>query len=82
MNYDEALDYIHGTYKFGSSWVLKHQDLLARLGNPQKQYRVIHGGNQRQGSVTSMITNILHEAGYKVGCSYHPIWKTLPRESR
>ena len=37
------LDYIHGTYKFGSKLGLENiKDLLARLGNPQKQYRVIH----------------------------------------
>ena len=36
MNYDEALDYIHGTYKFGSKLGLENiKDLLARLGNPQ-----------------------------------------------
>ena len=74
MNYDEALDYIHGTYKFGSKLGLENiKDLLARLGNPQKQYRVIHvAGTNGKGSVTSMITNILHEAGYKVGMFISP----------
>ena len=74
MNYNEALDYIHGTYKFGSKLGLENiKDLLARLGNPQKQYRVIHvAGTNGKGSVTSMITNILHEAGYKVGMFISP----------
>ncbi|NLJ66155.1 MAG: bifunctional folylpolyglutamate synthase/dihydrofolate synthase [Clostridiales bacterium] len=74
MNYNEALDYIHGTYKFGSKLGLENiKDLLARLGNPQKQYKIIHvGGTNGKGSVTSMITNILHEAGYKVGMYISP----------
>ena len=36
MNYDEALDYIHGTYKFGSKLGLENiKDLLARLEIPK-----------------------------------------------
>ena len=73
-NYNEALDYIHGTYIFGSKLGLENiKDLLARLGNPQKQYKIINvGGTNGKGSVTSMITNILHEAGYKVGMYISP----------
>jgi dihydrofolate synthase/folylpolyglutamate synthase len=37
MDYKEALQYIHGTYKFGSKLGLENiQDLLSRLGSPHK----------------------------------------------
>ncbi|HZJ57560.1 MAG TPA: folylpolyglutamate synthase/dihydrofolate synthase family protein [Clostridia bacterium] len=74
MNYDEALQYIHGTYKFGSKLGLENiKDLLGRLGDPQRQFKIIHvAGTNGKGSVTSMITNILHETGYKVGMFISP----------
>lgn len=74
MNYDEALDFIHGTYKFGSKLGLKNiTELLLRLGNPQEKYKCIHvAGTNGKGSTSSMISTILHEAGYKVGMFISP----------
>ena len=75
MDYNQAIEYIHGTYKFGSKLGLENiKDLLGRLGNPHKKFKYVHiAGTNGKGSVTSMISNILYEAGYKVGMFISPI---------
>lgn len=74
MDYNQALEYIYSAYKFGSKLGLENiTDLLNRLGNPQNRYKYIHvAGTNGKGSVTSMISHILHEAGYKVGMFTSP----------
>ncbi|HZJ83056.1 MAG TPA: folylpolyglutamate synthase/dihydrofolate synthase family protein [Clostridia bacterium] len=74
MDYNQALDYIHGTYKFGSKLGLKNiKELLKRLGNPEKEFKYIHiAGTNGKGSVTSMLSHILYEAGYRVGMFVSP----------
>lgn len=74
MNYQEALEYIHGTVKFGSKLGLKNiTELLKRLGDPHKTFPSVHvAGTNGKGSVTSMTTNMLHKAGYKVGMFISP----------
>ena len=74
MDYNQALEYIHGTYKFGSKLGLENiKDLLNRLGNPHKEFKYIHvAGTNGKGSVTSMIAHILREAVYKVGMFISP----------
>lgn len=74
MDYKEALQYIHGTYKFGSKLGLENiQDLLSRLGSPHKQFPAIHvGGTNGKGSVVSMIASILSQGGYRVGMFISP----------
>ncbi len=74
MNYEQALDYIHSTYKFGSKLGLDNiRDLLRRLGDPHRQFKVLHvGGTNGKGSVTSMLTHVLFEEGYKVGMFISP----------
>ncbi|NLI60255.1 MAG: bifunctional folylpolyglutamate synthase/dihydrofolate synthase [Clostridiales bacterium] len=74
MDYNQAIEYIHGTYKFGSKLGLENiKDLLGRLGNPHKKFKYVHiAGTNGKGSVTSMISNILYEAGYKVGMFISP----------
>ena len=74
MDYKEALNYIHGTLKFGSKLGLENISvLLSRLGNPHKSFRVVHvAGTNGKGSVTAMITNMLHAGGYKVGMFISP----------
>ena len=45
MNYEQALDYIHGTYKFGSKLGLENiTGLLHRLGDPHRKFKSIHVG--------------------------------------
>jgi dihydrofolate synthase/folylpolyglutamate synthase len=74
MNYKEALNYIHSTYKFGSKLGLENiKGLLRLLGNPHECFPVIHvGGTNGKGSVTSMLTHVLQEAGYRVGMFISP----------
>lgn len=74
MNYQEALEYIHGTVKFGSKLGLQNiTELLKRLDNPHKTFPSVHvAGTNGKGSVTSMTANILHKAGYKVGMFISP----------
>ncbi|MBI5393223.1 bifunctional folylpolyglutamate synthase/dihydrofolate synthase [Candidatus Woesearchaeota archaeon] len=49
------------------------KELLAKLGNPEKNKNYIHiSGTNGKGSVTSMCAAILQEAGYKVGMHTSP----------
>lgn len=74
MNYEEAMEYIHGTYKFGSKLGLDNiKTLLQKLGNPEKNLKVIHvAGTNGKGSVCSMLQSVLTAAGYKTGLYTSP----------
>jgi dihydrofolate synthase/folylpolyglutamate synthase len=74
MNYDEAVEYIETTAKFGSNYGLdRTQKMLELLGNPQKKIKTIHvAGTNGKGSIVAMINRILMEAGFKVGMYTSP----------
>lgn len=74
MNCDEAIKYIHSLEKFGIQPGLeKISALCSALGNPQKKLKVIHvAGTNGKGSTSTMISNMLIEAGYKVGLYISP----------
>lgn len=74
MNYNEALNYIHGTYKFGSKLGLDNiRYLLYLLDNPHKDLKMIHiAGTNGKGSTSSFINSILIEEGYNVGLFTSP----------
>ncbi|MGH4124901.1 MAG: bifunctional folylpolyglutamate synthase/dihydrofolate synthase [Clostridium sp.] len=74
MNYDEAMNYIKNTAKFGTKLGLERTEkILELLGNPHKKLKCIHiAGTNGKGSTTAMVTNILVEAGYKVGSYISP----------
>lgn len=74
MNYDEAMEYIHGTLKFGSKLGLKSiTKLLDFMENPQKKLRFVHvAGTNGKGSTTAFISSILINAGYKTGIFTSP----------
>ncbi|WP_129600061.1 bifunctional folylpolyglutamate synthase/dihydrofolate synthase [Anaerophilus nitritogenes] len=74
MNYQEALEYIHGTYKFGSKLGLENITyLLSLMENPQKDLKIIHvAGTNGKGSTCNFIHSILKEAGFKVGLYTSP----------
>lgn len=74
MDYASALDYIHGTYKFGSKLGLDNITcLLAKLGDPQDKLKIIHvAGTNGKGSTVSFISKILESAGYRVGIFTSP----------
>lgn len=69
MNYDDALNYIHGTYGKGSKAGVENiRKLLEILGNPHKGMQYVHvAGTNGKGSTVSFIGRILMEAGYRTG---------------
>jgi dihydrofolate synthase/folylpolyglutamate synthase len=74
MNYEEAIDFIHSTYKFGSKLGLDNITRLTELlGNPQDSYKIIHiAGTNGKGSTSNMIHDVLVSAGYKTGLFISP----------
>lgn len=74
MNYNEALEYIHSTEWLGSKPGLERtRELLAKLGNPERELRFVHvAGTNGKGSTCSMTANVLLKAGYKVGLYTSP----------
>lgn len=84
MNYNEALDYIHGTKKFGSKLGLDNiRHLLNLLDNPQKDLKIIHiAGTNGKGSTASFITSILKEGNLRVGLFTSPYLETFTERIR
>lgn len=74
MNYEEALNFIHSTLKFGSKPGLERIDGLCRLlGNPQDKLKFVHiAGTNGKGSTSAMTASILTESGLKVGLYTSP----------
>lgn len=74
MNYQEAIEFIHSTYKFGSKLGLTNITKLTELlGNPQDSYKIIHiAGTNGKGSTSNMIHDVLMAAGYKAGLFISP----------
>lgn len=72
--YAESMQYLANLTTFGMNFGLgRIQELLKRLGNPERALRVVHvGGTNGKGSTTVMIARILQEAGYKVGVFTSP----------
>ncbi|WP_133016404.1 bifunctional folylpolyglutamate synthase/dihydrofolate synthase [Clostridium cuniculi] len=68
------MKYITEVGNFGSNYGLERtHKLLEYLGNPEKDLKLIHiAGTNGKGSTTSMITEILMGAGYKVGMYTSP----------
>ena len=74
MTAEEALTYIHSVCWKGSIPGLgRTQELLARMGNPEKKLRFIHvAGTNGKGSTAAMLASILQQAGYKTGLYTSP----------
>lgn len=74
MNYEETIAYIHSAYWTGTKTGLKRtQELLALLGNPEKQMKFVHvAGTNGKGSFCAMLSSILASAGYKTGLYTSP----------
>ncbi len=74
MNYEQALNYIHGTYKFGSKLGLNNiKRLLDLMGNPHQKLKYVHvAGTNGKGSTSSFISSILAESGYRTGLYISP----------
>ena len=69
MTYEEALQYIHGRYQYRIKLGLdRMRYLLEKLGDPHRQYPVVHvAGTNGKGSTVMMLSAVLQKAGYKVG---------------
>ena len=74
MNYIEAVNYIHSLLKFGIRPGLNGMDaLLHFLGDPHKELKCVHvAGTNGKGSTSTAISNVLTDAGYKVGLYTSP----------
>ena len=74
MNVNEAIAYIHSVFWKGSTPGLhRTQELLAKMGNPEKKLKFVHiAGTNGKGSTASMTASILRQAGYKVGLYTSP----------
>ncbi len=74
MNIQQALDYIHGTQRFGSKPGLEIIGMLMeKLGNPQDDLKFVHvAGTNGKGSVCAYIASVLQAQGYKTGLYISP----------
>ncbi|MBE5819023.1 MAG: bifunctional folylpolyglutamate synthase/dihydrofolate synthase [Clostridiales bacterium] len=74
MNYNEAIDYIKSTGKFGSRPGLEVIScLLDKMGSPHKKIKCVHvAGTNGKGSTSSYVSNVLRECGLKVGLFTSP----------
>ena len=74
MNVNEAIEYIHSVFWKGSIPGLgRTQELLRKMGNPEKKLKFVHiAGTNGKGSTASMTASILQQAGYKVGLYTSP----------
>ncbi len=74
MNAQEAVAYIHSFFWKGSIPGLgRTQELLRRLGNPEKKLKFVHiAGTNGKGSTAAMTASILQKAGYRVGLYTSP----------
>lgn len=74
MIYTEAVDYIHSLLRFGVRPGLSGMDaLLCFLGNPHKNLKYVHvAGTNGKGSVSTAVSEVLTDAGYKVGLYTSP----------
>lgn len=84
MTYEEALAFIHGTYKFGSKLGLENiKLLLEKLGSPEKSLKFIHvAGTNGKGSTCAFIQSVLIEAGYSTGLYTSPFIETFNERIR
>ncbi|MGN0571947.1 MAG: bifunctional folylpolyglutamate synthase/dihydrofolate synthase [Candidatus Fimenecus sp.] len=74
MTYREAVAYFHSLLAFGIKPGLSRiAALLERLGNPQNDLRFVHvAGTNGKGSTSTMLSEILKDAGYKTGLFTSP----------
>lgn len=84
MNYNEALQFIHESHKFGMRLGLDNiKKLLELLGDPQNNLKIIHvAGTNGKGSTCSFISSILKESGYKVGLYTSPFLEIFTERIR
>lgn len=69
MTYEAAIKALSELEKSGSVYGTERvRALLARLGSPEKQYRIVHiAGTNGKGSTAAMLDSVLREAGFRTG---------------
>jgi len=74
MDYNQGIEYLRNTHKFGSRLGIEStKELLHRLGNPHNEFKSVHvAGTNGKGSVTAMIAHVLTKSGYKTGMFISP----------
>ena len=74
MTYDEALEFIYSRRKFQkSSGHERMIRLLELLGNPQDKLKFVHiVGTNGKGSVSTALSQVLSESGYRTGLFTSP----------
>ena len=74
MNYNEALEYIHGiSWTFCKPGLERIRALCESLGHPERELRFVHvAGTNGKGSFCSMLSEVLSAAGYRVGLFTSP----------
>ncbi|HZK23832.1 MAG TPA: folylpolyglutamate synthase/dihydrofolate synthase family protein, partial [Oscillospiraceae bacterium] len=74
MKYEEALNWIHGLYRFGSNLGLERvTKLMELLDNPQDKFRSVHvAGTNGKGSTAAFLAQILQAEGLSVGLYTSP----------
>jgi dihydrofolate synthase/folylpolyglutamate synthase len=74
MTYSETVQYLYGLQQHGIKLGLETiRALLARGGEPQRQYAAIHiGGTNGKGSTAAMLASMLQAAGHRVGLYTSP----------
>ena len=74
MNAEQAIAYIHSVCWKGSIPGLgRTQELLEKMGNPEKKLKFIHiAGTNGKGSTAAMTASILNKAGYRTGLYTSP----------
>lgn len=84
MNYQETMDFIHGTHKFSIKLGLDNVSYLLNLmDNPQDALSFIHvAGTNGKGSTSSYLNSMLMAAGYKVGLYTSPFLEVFNERMR
>ena len=84
MNYQEALEYIHGiSWTFCKPGLERISALCKALGDPQKKLKFIHiAGTNGKGSTSAMVESVLRESGYKTGLFTSPYIRTFNERMR
>jgi len=81
LNYHQAISYLYGLIDYEKSprfpysqvKLKRSRELFKRLGNPEKQLKIISvAGTKGKGSTSAILSSILQHAGFKVGLYTSP----------
>ena len=84
MNYEEALEYIHGvSWTFCKPGLERIGELCERLSHPERKLKFIHvAGTNGKGSTSAMLDSVLRAAGYKTGLYTSPYIRVFNERMR